>query len=421
VPAFNPTQFYESSALYESGAPYNGYEFKGDNPGPWLVEIGVDLFVNGVGEYFTLDDATKGVLDNTDFLLAGEVMIDITRYVRRLSVSRGRSAMLEKFTSGSCSITLDNRDRLFDPTVTGSPLSGQIVPRKQVKVFYTGVPVFTGNISDWNFNYTFADAEAEIVANDPFAFLATKNVPAQTMTAETVSERIAYVLAQVGWNLELATIATDTIGLTADVVGDDVNALTYLQKCELSTNGLFFSDKSGVVTFLPSYTGVPSQVAVGVDGGVPCDDFQVLYGSEDLCNSVTVNYFNAGVADSELAQDATSQENYGFFTKTYDTLLGSTAAAEGLASEIVTRYAEPTYRVEEISFNLNGISSSQVQEILSLDLGNQMRLYWRPLNVGETMNRIVVIDSINHDVTVSTHKVRMKITDIGENLRVGIG
>ena len=421
MPAFNPTQFYESSALYESGAPYNGYEFKGDNPGPWLVEIGVDLFVNGVGEYFTLDDATKGVLDNTDFLLAGEVMIDITRYVRRLSVKRGRSAMLEKFTSGSCSITLDNRDRLFDPTVTGSPLSGQIVPRKQVKISYTGVPVFTGNISDWNFNYMFSDAEAEIVANDPFAFLATRNVPAQTMSVETVSERITYVLAQVGWNLEQASIEADTVALAADVVGDDVNALTYLQKCELSTNGLFFSDKSGVVTFMPSFTGVPAQVAVGVNGGVPCDDFQVLYGSEDLCNSVTVNYFNAGVAATVTDEDTTSQENYGLFAKTYDTLLGSTDAAENYAYEIISRYGEPTYRVEEISFNLYGITSSEVQQILSLDLGNRISLFWRPLNVGETMNRIVVIDSISHEVTVSTHKVRMKITDIGENLMVGIG
>jgi hypothetical protein len=63
------------------------------------------------------------------------VWADITSFVRSVSVSRGKEELLSGFSAGSASIELDNRDRRFDPLFTSSPYYGDIVPRREVRVF----------------------------------------------------------------------------------------------------------------------------------------------------------------------------------------------------------------------------------------------------------------------------------------------
>jgi hypothetical protein len=80
------------------------------------VSVAFDLSANGIGNYFTLDDPVKGVLDNTTYVLAGDVLVDLTDRVRSLQVKRGRNLQLGRFTAGAANITFDNRDRYLDPT-----------------------------------------------------------------------------------------------------------------------------------------------------------------------------------------------------------------------------------------------------------------------------------------------------------------
>ncbi len=63
------------------------------------VEIAFDLAANGLGSFFTLDDPVKGKLDNTLYVLGGDVLVDVTSTVRQVSVKRGRNRQLEKFTA----------------------------------------------------------------------------------------------------------------------------------------------------------------------------------------------------------------------------------------------------------------------------------------------------------------------------------
>jgi hypothetical protein len=80
------------------------------------VQVAFDLSANGIGNYFTLDDPVKGVLDNTTYVLAGDVLVDLTDRVRAVQVKRGRNRQLGRFTAGAANITFDNRDRYLDPT-----------------------------------------------------------------------------------------------------------------------------------------------------------------------------------------------------------------------------------------------------------------------------------------------------------------
>jgi hypothetical protein len=80
------------------------------------VSVAFDLSANGIGNYFTLDDPVKGVLDNTTYVLAGDVLVDLTSRVRSVQVKRGRNRQLGRHTAGAANVTFDNRDRYLDPT-----------------------------------------------------------------------------------------------------------------------------------------------------------------------------------------------------------------------------------------------------------------------------------------------------------------
>jgi len=61
----------------------------------------------GKAVLFRLDSPEFGVLD-TNFLGVGEELVDISDRVVSLSVTRGRSDVLEPVRSGQCSLTLRN-------------------------------------------------------------------------------------------------------------------------------------------------------------------------------------------------------------------------------------------------------------------------------------------------------------------------
>jgi len=58
------------------------------------IEIGFDLTDSGVGPFFRLDDPIQGVLDNTEFVLGGELFYDVTNYVTSVSITRGKKREL---------------------------------------------------------------------------------------------------------------------------------------------------------------------------------------------------------------------------------------------------------------------------------------------------------------------------------------
>ena len=130
---------------------------------------------------------TRLVLDVTDpgldtaTLGDGAFFYDISSSVRSMSTNRGRRRALERFGTGTASITLDNRDRSFDPTNTASPYYNAtvgvtgVVPSIPVviRAIWDGVtyPIFRGFIDSWTFNYGDAgigDATATISCSDAF-------------------------------------------------------------------------------------------------------------------------------------------------------------------------------------------------------------------------------------------------------------
>lgn len=400
---YDPRPFYESGLPYESTAPYDGFYYPGPNNSDWKIELAVDLAANGVGDWFTLDDPIKGLLDNATYLLAGEVLVDLTRWVRNLGVRRGRSRRLDKFTAGQAQVVFDNRDRIFDPDLTGSPFFGSIVPRKQLVITYLNERIFTGNVEDWDFSF---DPSREITATarcaDAFAALSRRTYFAATETAQTTLQRVAVVLDALDWPAaSRAIVSGGADGTVGADVHDDVSALAYLQSIEASELGALFIDRNGKVAFYGKPYNAESSKATFGDNGIPFSEIDIVYEADQMVNDATVEYLGGSVN----VIDTTSQDAYGPMAQSYTTILSASAGANVYAQSIIASYKDPQYYINRIRVDLRGVNTSQRGVLLALDIHDLVTIVWQPGDIGPVDTRILRIDGIEHSVTPSTHTV----------------
>jgi hypothetical protein len=254
------------------------------------AQIAFDLSLTTGVNFFTLDDPDKGVLDNTEYVLGGDALVDVTEYLRSVQVERGRSRTLEKFTAGQCNIELDNRSRIFDPTYGPGPYFGQILPRKQLVIDDDGEELFSGFVEDWNYSYPAGgfDAVAEVSASDGFSILAQQTMTAGTQVAQLSGPRVTAVLDAAGWSSVKRDIGPGQSTLDADVVESTTNVLAYLQLVETSEFGALFIGRQGALTFrdraeLQAFT---TGVTFGPTG-IPYKDIGVVWGTEEMKNTVS--------------------------------------------------------------------------------------------------------------------------------------
>jgi hypothetical protein len=372
------------------------------------VEIGFDLSALG-GPFFILDDPVQGVLDNTEYTLGGTLFYDVSEYVRNVSVRRGKSRQLDRFTAGGANIEFNNNSRAFDPENTSSPFFGQIIPKRTIKVETGGSAVFYGVVDDWNLNYDLSGlslADADCV--DGFTLLAQRALSASTETSQKTGARINSILdrSEVNWPSSLRDIDTGATTLQADVIQDGTNALEYLQLVTDSEPGSIFMGSDGFIVFKDRSVAPVSagQVTFSDDGtGVEFSEVQVVYGSELLYNYVQIERNNGGTA---IASDSDSINSYGQQALIQTGLLmNSDADALELANYLVSQYSEPEYRFETLTVQLEALSPTDQSDVLGLEIGDVARIKFTPNNVGSQIDKYASIIRIDHDIQPASHRI----------------
>ena len=372
------------------------------------VEIGFDLSALG-GPFFILDDPVQGVLDNTEYTLGGTLFYDVSEYVRSVSVARGKSRQLDRFTAGGATIELNNNSRAFDPENTASPFFGQIIPKRTIKVETGGSAVFYGVVDDWNLNYDLSGlslAGADCV--DGFTLLAQRALSASTETSEKTGARINAILdrSEVNWPASLRDIDTGATTLQADVIQDGTNALEYLQLVTDSEPGSIFMGSDGFIVFKDRSVAPVSagQVTFSDDGtGVEFSEVQVVYGSELLYNYVQIERNNGGTA---IAFDSDSINSYGQQALIQSGLLMNTDSdALELANYLLSQYSEPEYRFETLTVQLESLTPSDQSDVLGLEIGDVARIKFTPNNVGSQIDKFASIIRIDHDIQPASHRI----------------
>ena len=378
-----------------------------------LAELGF------VTNFFVLDDIDAGVLDNTTFVLDGDLQgVDISEYCQEVSITRGRSDQFSQFNAGQCSITLLNNDRRFDPINTASPYydvtaerSG-VVPRRKLTVKSGSNFLFTGRITDIDVVYNYNLSTVQFTAADDFVLLANTVVELDVIpSVELSGSRVNYLLdlPEVDYPLASRDIATGTQTLGAYQINANTNALTYLQSIATSEQGACFIAANGDLTFTDRIVNSFASVAAtfsdtGTD--IPYTALQVIYGQEFLFNRIQATVEGGTV---QVADDAASQADFGISTYALpDLLLEDDTDAQTLATYLVGLYAEPQYRFDDLGLLISAFSSGNRNTINALELQNLVEIT-RTYTTGSPLSvtQYYQIERINHLITAGEHRVTL--------------
>ena len=384
------------------------------------VRIAFDLAAGGAGDFFTLNDPTKGELDNATYKLAGDILEDVTADTRSVTVRRGRSRELERYQAGAATVDLDNTGRKYDPAA-GTAITAygaSMRPRKAVTITADGAPIFSGVVDDWDLDYSLdGNHIASVKCTDGFVFLANEEIDPHTTTAESTGERIRSILdrSEIDWPSAkrdiddgIATLQADAIGGTANA--KPVNSLQYLQKVDEAEQGALFMSADGLLTFRDrSSLQILTTTVFADDGtGVPFTNIEASYGSEELRNRVSVSRLNGGTV---TAVGTASVDAYGAIDfDISDSLLADDTQAQSLADLILARYEEPLLRIDAVEVVLNALTQAQTDEVLALELGSLVEVKYTPSGIGDEINQFVRVDQIEHTIDPVQHRIKFSLS-----------
>ena len=377
------------------------------------VIFAFDQDAGGTTDFFTLDDSVAGVLDNTQYTLGGDFsLVDVTQYVRSVSVSRGRSRLIDRVQSGSSSIALDNRQRLFDPTAGTaiSPYADQILPRKNVTVKINDEPVFTGLVDDWNLDYPVnGDYVTTAKCADGFLQLAQVSVGTATRSAELSGTRIGAILTEAEWPAAKRDIDAGQVSLQADTPSNNTNVVAYLQTVADTEFGAFYLSRDGLATFQDRLSIQDFTAPVVLGGtGIPISSVEIDYGTEQLYNRVELTRDNGGTA---IATDATSQTTYGINELTRSNLLfDDDTELQELADYLLTQYKEPVFRINKVTVFLDSLTEEQQATVAALDITTPVQVTWTP-TVGSAVSQYAVVDRLDYNLTPTRSKVVLSMSE----------
>lgn len=379
-----------------------------------VVKIGLDLQDASIGNFFTLGSNVRGVLGNEDFVLGGTILFDVTEFVRDISIGRGRSRDFATFPAGQASVLFNNHTRLFDPVNPDSPFRGNIVPRRELKIFSNDEIIFSGWIEDWNLSYEKnGDSVVEAAAFDATVFLANQSLTEQTPPEEKTGARINRVLdaPTVRWPAELRAIDEGRATLSDFPIEDGANAVGYLQQVAGSEPGQVFVAKDGNVTFIdrgnaPSSTDL---VEFG-EGGIPFDSVRIVFGAELLYNEVVLSRAGGGTA---IASDLDSQDTYGIRELSISELLFSTdEQLVDLAVRYAVEFSQPEYRFEGFDIKLHKLPEADQNKILALDIGSVVSAAFTPNNIPPQIVRFLEVIRVEHSIDQEEHIVSLGFKSI---------
>lgn len=384
-----------------------------------LMELGFPVNV------FTLNSATDGIL-NSDFLDGTLLGDDVAPYIQDIRITRGRQDQLANFSAGSCSVTLLNNDRRFDPTNESSPywdsVLGQsgVTPRRKVTVKLGDETLFVGRITDIDLSYNTGKSSdistVTINAADDFVLLANASTSQnRTPTQELSGARLDYLLQlpEIAYT-GTTDIDTGTATLGAYQIDANTNALQYAQAIAESEQGYFFVSRDGKLTFTDrvSKAFATSVADFSDDAGneIKYQTLSVLYGQEFLYNKVLATREGG---TPQIANDTGSQTEYGISTLNLSgLLLADDTSAQNLANQLLELYAQPAYRFDDMSLLVSSFSSPSRIACNRLELGDTVTVE-RNYQTGSPAQVIKyqTVERLSRVITPNVHRLEIAMSD----------
>lgn len=366
--------------------------------------------------------------------------IDVTPWVRAVSIRRGRQMELDEFQTGTCSVLLDGNDGRFNPQRADGPYVGYLTPLRRVRVFvaYKGAIyyLFQGFAEAWQPNYRNGgeDETVTLTAADAFKLLGAKAFTQRTFSAKRPTDRVAEVLQGLP-GIEYRSLGNGTVWCASNVVDGAESALALAKEGAKADLGLLYCDERGRVTFEPrTYRSINETTDRYVFGEEEADD-EIPYLAAEFSYNDDQVYTEVKVTPSasfSAQQTATASSTTEFGERTLSLALNiqqgsgssapdtnpDTATASSFATALLNRYKYPGIRLNEITVNPFA-SADTLLAALNLQISNRVRVLRRPawsslaaetspekltgLNVlttdGNLINMPVFVERIEHAIT----------------------
>ena len=157
-------------------------------PGTAVVDSGnydLQIATGFIQDGFTLDSATKGILNNTQYVLDGTTeFASVMESVTTITAKRGRRDIGDTFSAGTMTFTIQDVDGIFNPFDENSPYYDTadskpgLAPMREVKLIRyssTNVPelLYSGYVVNYDYNFALGGLDTVTVyCADQFYLLA---------------------------------------------------------------------------------------------------------------------------------------------------------------------------------------------------------------------------------------------------------
>ena len=375
---------------------------------------------------FVLDDALKGVLDNTEYVLDGTTEFsDVMDSVTNVMVRRGRRDVGDQFSAGTMTFTIQDVDGIFNPFDENSPYYDTaeskpgLAPLRAVQLIRysaTDVPesLFNGYVVNYDYNFALGGLDTVTVyCADQFYLLAQTYLDELNVTAETSGERIETVLdlPEVDFPAGSRDISTGTVNLghaPAYTVPAGTNVLQYITQInETAEFGRLFMSRSGVLTFQDRIgTTLSAPVADFHDDGTEYkyDGVGISFEADAVVNRSVVTGLNGNTA---TADNATSIATYFIQTSSItNSLLHEQPSIDTAAAYLLNPEPEPRYTSVATKFLM--LTTPQKDTLATVDIGDTITVEKTfPSGAGTTqLAQELSVEGIEHYLDFSTgHRV----------------
>ena len=383
------------------------------------VELGADLGQRDLTR-FVLDDAVKGVLDNTEFTLGGDRFFDITDRLVSASTSRGKNQALDRIDAGQLNIILDNFDRLFDPLYVDGFYYSQLIPGKEIRISCNGLPVIYGTIDDLDIAYEPGNRSiVSMQASDGLSGLTQNNLPEVFPDVELSGARVTRILdlPEVAWPNDKRNIDTGNSFMSDTDISEGTQAVSYLQLVATSEAGEVFVSKDNKFVFKARNSPPGVIDIIFTDEGsipgytvIPFAELGVVYGTEELYNRIVLTNDFPLFPDEATAEDAESQLLYGPRSYTVNGLLNNEVSdLQFLADFLLARFKEPQYRFSSLSVVMDILSEAQQNEVLDLEIGDVVQVKFTPSGIPPAIEQFVRVIGISHDWSNNEKRINLAL------------
>jgi hypothetical protein len=342
---------------------------------------------------FVLDDATRGVLNNTQYVLDGTTeFAPMLEYSTNVNIKRGRRDIGDQFSAGTMSFNLNDSlaGGTLNPLYSSSPYvdpDGQftLAPLRRVSFgrynsANTFVPLFVGQIVSYDYNYELGGQNTvSVYCADDFYLLAQTALAEYNVSEELSSARLAAVLdlPEVAYPALSRDIETGTQtlgGAAAYTVAEGTNVKAYIDQIQQAEQGRIFMSRTGDLTSQPRVGNTLSgSVADFHDDGtnIPYNSLGIIYNADVIVNRASIQHL--GATSPEVADDVASQAKYLIQNVSItNSLLHNDVSALALAEYLLV--GEPVATFNAVQTDYLMLTTAQRETLALVDIGDTITI-----------------------------------------------